>query len=211
MTDRLSAAKESGTPAPAQARATADRATADRVTADRAAADREAALRELLDRTAIREVLARYCRAADRCDEELLRSCYHPDALDRHGRFAGTAADFAAWVTGVQRTTSITTQHAVSNVVIELAGATAWVESAFMATHVRPAAAGFDQPFLDTFWGRYVDRFEKRDGLWAIASREVVHDWSECRGCGPLMAQADAYRAGRRDRGDPSYERQRPE
>ena len=129
------------------------------------AAARAAALQDLLDRAAIREVLARYCRAADRCDEELLRSCYHPGALDRHGRFAGTATDFAAWVTGVQRTTSITTQHAVSNVVIELAGATAWVESAFMATHVRPAAGGYAEPFLDTFWGRYVDRFANRDGV----------------------------------------------
>jgi hypothetical protein len=168
---------------------------------------RPAALQDLLDRAAIREVLARYCRAADRCDEELLRSCYHAGALDRHGRFAGPAADFAAWVIGVQRASSITTQHAVSNVVIELAGTTAWVESAFMATHVRPAGEGCDEPFLDTFWGRYVDRFDKRDGVWAIASREVIHDWSERRACGPPMPHVDAYRAGRRDRGDPSYER----
>jgi hypothetical protein len=167
----------------------------------------ETALGELLDRAAIREVLARYCRAADRCDEELLRSCYHPDALDRHGRFDGSADDFAAWVIHVQRTSSITTQHAVSNVVIELAGTTAWVESAFMATHVRPAAEGFDEPFLDIFWGRYVDRFEQRDGVWAIESREVVHDWSERRACGPRMPHVETYRAGRRDQEDISYVR----
>jgi hypothetical protein len=167
----------------------------------------DAALRDLLDRAAIREVLARYCRAADRCDEELLRSCYHPDALDQHGRFSGSAGDFATWVIQVQRTSSITTQHAVSNVVIELAGATAWVESAFMATHIRPAGDGFDEPFVDTFWGRYVDRFEQRDGVWAITSRQVVHDWSERRACGPRMPQAGTYPAGRRDRGDMSYQR----
>lgn len=169
----------------------------------------EAALYDLLDRAAIREVLARYCRAADRCDEELLRSCYHRDALDRHGPFAGPAGDFAAWVIRAQRTSSITTQHAVSNVVIELGDGVAWVESAFMATHVRPVAEGFDEPFMDTFWGRYVDRFEKRDGVWAIASREVVHDWSERRACGPRMPLAEAYRAGRRDGEDVSYERRR--
>jgi hypothetical protein len=171
------------------------------------AAAGQAALRDLLDRAAIREVLVRYCRAADRCDEKLLRSCYHSDALDRHGRFAGSAGDFASWVVQVQRTTSITTQHAVSNVVIELEGDVAWVESAFMATHIRPAGDGFGEPFVDTFWGRYVDRFEKRDDIWAIASREVVHDWSERRACGPLMPHTDTYRPGRRDRGDASYER----
>ena len=164
-------------------------------------------LGDLLDRAAIREVLVRYCRAADRCDEELLRSCYHQDALDRHGRFCGPAGDFASWVIEVQRTSSVTTQHAVSNVVIELDGPVAWVESAFTATHVRPPGDGFGEPFLDTFWGRYVDRFEKRDGVWAIASREVVHDWSERRACGPLMPHAGTYRAGRRDRDDASYER----
>ena len=167
----------------------------------------QAALSDLLDRAAIREVLARYCRAADRCDEELLRSCYHADAVDQHGRFAGPASDFASWVIGVQRASSITTQHAMSNVVIELAGGTAWVESAFMATHVRPPDEGSGEQFLDTFWGRYVDRFENRDGVWAIASREVVHDWSERRACGPPMPHAGSYRAGRRDRGDASYER----
>lgn len=164
-------------------------------------------VRELLDRDAIRQVLARYCHAADRCDEELLRTCYHPDALDRHGRFAGSATDFASWVIQVQRTSSITTQHAVSNVVIELSGDVAWVESAFMATHIRPPGDGFSEPFVDTFWGRYVDRFERRDGVWAIASREVVHDWSERRPCGPPMPHVGTYRAGRRDRDDPSYER----
>jgi hypothetical protein len=58
----------------------------------------DAALRDLLDRAAIREVLYRYCRAADRCDEELMRSCYHPDALDKHGRFDGSAGDFVRGV-----------------------------------------------------------------------------------------------------------------
>jgi hypothetical protein len=168
---------------------------------------RAALVGDLLDREAIREVLTRYCRAADRCDEDLLRTCYHDDALDRHGRFSGAAGDFATWVIGVQRTSSITTQHAVSNVVIELAEPVAWVESAFVATHIRPPGDGFAEPFVDTFWGRYVDRFEKRDSVWAIASREVVHDWSERRACGPPMPHTGSYRAGRRDRGDASYER----
>ena len=167
----------------------------------------QAALRDLLDRAAIREVLARYCRAADRCDEELMRACYHQDALDKHGAFGGAAMDFVSWVIHVQRTNSLTTQHAVSTVVIELAGPVAWVESAFEATHVRPAADGFDEPFIETFWGRYVDRFEKRAGRWAISSREVAHDWSERRACGPRMPHVDAYRPGLRDRSDVSYER----
>jgi SnoaL-like domain len=165
-------------------------------------------LQAVLDRAAIREVLYRYCRGADRCDEDLLRSCYHADGLDRHGRFQGGASDFAQWVTSVQLSTSITTQHALSNIVIELAGDTAWVESAFMATHIRPGEDDTpDEPRLETFWGRYVDRFEKRAELWAIATREVVHDWSEKRALGPQMPHVQTYVAGRRDREDLSYQR----
>lgn len=40
-------------------------------------------LQELLDKQAITEVLHQYCRGADRCDEELMMSCYHPDATDQ--------------------------------------------------------------------------------------------------------------------------------
>jgi hypothetical protein len=167
------------------------------------------ALQDLIERDAIRQVLARYCRGADRCDIELLASCYHDDAIDRHGPFAGSAEQFATWVIDKQRTTSIITQHAVSNVVIEFdeTRTTAWVESAFTATHVRPPNETFAEPFLDQFWGRYVDRFEKRGETWAIASREVVHDWSERRACGPNMPNVQAYRSGKKDRTDPSYER----
>lgn len=36
------------------------------------------------DRAAIENVLGTYCRAIDRLDLELLRSVYHPDAVDDH-------------------------------------------------------------------------------------------------------------------------------
>jgi SnoaL-like domain len=45
----------------------------------------DAQLAHLLDESAIRQLLARYSRAIDRRDYELLRSCYHPDAVDEHG------------------------------------------------------------------------------------------------------------------------------
>ena len=39
-------------------------------------------LQELLDKQALYEVVARYCRGVDRADEELVRSAYHPDAIE---------------------------------------------------------------------------------------------------------------------------------
>ena len=38
----------------------------------------------LLDKQEIRELIYRYCNAADRHDNELMRSLYHEDAIDEH-------------------------------------------------------------------------------------------------------------------------------
>ncbi len=57
------------------------------------------ALARLLDRQAIEEVLARYCRGVDRCDVDTLASCSHSDGTDDHGTFVGNGQGFAAWAT----------------------------------------------------------------------------------------------------------------
>ena len=80
-----------------------------------------AALRALLDKQAIHEVLMRYCRGIDRCDEELLRSAYHHDATDNHGQFNGKAADFVPWAIKSLRRDERTT-HFLCNELIEVEG-----------------------------------------------------------------------------------------
>jgi SnoaL-like domain len=47
---------------------------------------------EVRARLDIHDVLARYCRGADRCDAALMQSCFHEDAVDEHGFFNGPAA-----------------------------------------------------------------------------------------------------------------------
>ena len=53
-------------------------------------------LAALLDKQEIEEVVLRYCRGIDRRDFELVRSCYHPDARDRHGSFDGTVDEYVS-------------------------------------------------------------------------------------------------------------------
>ncbi|HET8747943.1 MAG TPA: nuclear transport factor 2 family protein, partial [Ramlibacter sp.] len=67
--------------------------------------------------------------------------------------------------------------HQISNILIELQGNCAWVESSFLALQSNAAT-----PARETFLcGRYLDRFERRDGEWRIAERTVVYDWIEER------------------------------
>ena len=49
----------------------------------------------MLARNEIREVLANYARGVDRGDSALLKSCYHPHAIEEHGgAYAGNAFDY---------------------------------------------------------------------------------------------------------------------
>jgi hypothetical protein len=42
-------------------------------------------VRVMRDKQSIYEVLVRYCRGVDRCDEDLIRSTFHDDSYDDHG------------------------------------------------------------------------------------------------------------------------------
>lgn len=149
-------------------------------------------LQELLDREAIRECLYRYCRGIDRVDEAALRSAYWEDARDCHGAWNGSAAGFISQALDRLRQGGRRV-HQVNNVIIELRGDAAVVESSFIALQSAAAA-----PTRETFLcGRYVDRFERRQSEWRIAARTVVYDWIEERER-PELAEGDALFGVRR-------------
>lgn len=129
-------------------------------------------LAQLADREAIRDVLYRYCRAVDRGDKELLRSCYHANGTDDHGFFAGSGWDFADYVLPIlaQLDRSI---HSLSNPHIELAGDRAYVETQWSVIHRLRRWGQFTDMWHQ---GRYLDEFERRDGQWRILRRVTVLD-----------------------------------
>ena len=167
-------------------------------------------LRRLADKDEIRDVIMRYGRGVDRLDEELLRSCYHPDSHDDHGHWKGNGHDFAAFiVTSLPARTHHST-HAVTNCLVELDPEDANVaraESTSLAHLRRTDDDGVE--WLDVFAGRYVDRFERRSGVWRIAHRVVVHDWSTSTRLADdaFPLPMDAFVQGTRDRSDLVYAR----
>lgn len=131
-------------------------------------------LQALQDREAIRDCLYRYCRGIDRRDEAALRSAYWPDATDRHGAYQGSAAGFIDDALAKLRHAGRMI-HQVSNILIELKGDVAAVESYFLAFQAGRDPGG--QPLETLLCGRYVDRFERRGAEWRVAARTVVYDW----------------------------------
>ncbi len=133
------------------------------------------AIREqLAGREAIRDCIYRYCRAIDRCDFDLLASVYWPDATEDHSPFVGSATDFIAWAKVMLRPMD-ETQHLVANMLIEIEGDTAQVETYIRAHHRLPRDDG-GRHDLETA-GRYLDVMRRRDDEWRIQSRTVSRDW----------------------------------
>lgn len=134
-------------------------------------------LRDMLEKQKITEVLYRYCRAVDRCDVELLKSVYHPDCRDEHGIFSGSASDFVDMVIPFLCSCGPTT-HQIANILIDLQGDVAFVESYCVAFHSdMPDETGALRDFI--IGARYVDRFEKRNNEWRVAHRQCVFDWNQ--------------------------------
>ena len=166
----------------------------------------DAALRELLDERAIRAVLLRYCRAVDRMDEALLRSCYHPDARDEHGSFTGTLDEYVAWAFRLLRGYA-TTMHFLGNVLIEVAGDVALSESYGISFHrTEPREGEAFEPRRNLVTGfRLVDRFERRGGEWRIARRVATTEWSRVDDLAGRWPVPPHLRRGARDESDPLY------
>jgi len=168
--------------------------------------DVEATVRMLADRQAIHDCLMTYCRAVDRLDRDLLLSVYHEDAVEDHGVFVGDREGFADWVIAFHSRAQHATQHVINNHVCELDGDVAHTETYYMF-----AAMNVEGAPLTLSGGRYIDRFERRGGRWAIALRKVVSDWWGRPGEASLSPEARAFLNGgvhsSRDRLDTSYER----
>jgi hypothetical protein len=135
----------------------------------------DAALSQLLDRQTIYELIHAYARACDRADEVLLRSCFHADSRHRHGGFEGLSLDFCTFAMRIIRKARVT-KHVLSNLSIELDGDVAFSEVHYWAYHRavdRDTGAEWD----NFSGGRYLDRIERRTGLWRIAERIGLIDF----------------------------------
>jgi hypothetical protein len=166
-------------------------------------AGRDSALQELLDKQAIHEVLLRYCRGVDRRDEEILRSVYHADAIHEHGEHAMNAREFVSVIVdSIGRFAA--TSHFLTNALIEVSGDLAHAESYVLACH-RTERSGERSDL--TLALRYVDRLERRAGVWAIVHRVALHDWSREDPLETAWPDARSMIQGLRSRDDRSYRR----
>jgi hypothetical protein len=141
------------------------------------------AIDALTARAAIADTVLRYCRGVDRRDWDLVRSAYHHDAYDDHGRYKGGVEGLLEFVRA-RHDLIDQSMHFVGNMLIELDGDFATVETYCLAFE-RSFSAESPGGSAGEVRGagpqvmvmlRYADRFERRTGAWKIAQRIVIYE-----------------------------------
>ncbi|WP_144096515.1 nuclear transport factor 2 family protein [Croceicoccus sediminis] len=182
-------------------------------------------LAELVAVRDVGDVLTRYCRALDRADLALMETVYWPDGEDIHGIYSGRASEFVPFI--ISEITKYFTMgtHCLLNVDIEVDGDRASSESyLYSACRVRNgiaedmlgssyfgqlAGTGLDAGHeMFVMAGRYLDRFERRDGEWRILRRMVVTDWNASHPSNQILDQGMSQTLrpiGEWGKGDPVY------
>ena len=160
-----------------------------------------AKVRYLGDRQEILDCLNRYCRGLDRLDPELIASAYHPDAVDNHYTFVGGVEAFVPYAIEIESRFHAT-HHGITSHNCEIDGDTAHSES-YVYWNLRRK----DRETVTCGGGRYVDRFERRNGQWRIAVRRVFMDWSFEVSAEAWNKDRHWFIVGSRDRADASYAR----
>lgn len=161
-------------------------------------------VRRLRDHEEIRQVIYAYARGVDRADQDLIAPTFHEDACDDHGNFKGDkAATLSALKRSSQLAETTASFHHLGNILIDLKGDEADVETYFMAVQRREDGG---KTYTRIRAGRYLDRFAKRGGKWRVLHRRVIDDWSrldEVVATAPEVGPENHH--GKRDKTDLSY------
>lgn len=156
-------------------------------------------MEHLLDRLAIRDLIARYCHAIDRRELDSLREIYAPGGIDHHTGFDGDVEEFIEWVGGLLPRLD-GTLHVLGNHLAQIRGDRAIAETYATAHHW--GTPGDDPAKNFTSLVRYVDDLVRIDGRWRIKERWAVreHAFSEV---GRGMERTQPGPAATHDANDP--------
>ncbi|MFN9499272.1 MAG: nuclear transport factor 2 family protein [Erythrobacteraceae bacterium] len=158
------------------------------------------------DRFAIIELAALYMRGLDRLDEALVAAQFWPDARCEYGIFSGSPADFAAFCMAALKDHA-RNHHMLGQHLIDFAAQEeAFGEVYYQAYHRVADAAGAARDLVIA--GRYVDRYERRGGVWKIAYRSELVDWLRDDPASDAMLAAAPFIIGARKPADPLYNRE---
>jgi hypothetical protein len=164
-----------------------------------------AEIEQLLVKQAITELLYTYPRGLDRGDREILMSIAHPDAKMRFGN-----RDFPSWAAYVDwlikaHEGMVGNNHRVTNILIQVNGDRAVSECTGTATLLVPKEGNPDLYEERWMHSRYLDKWSRRNGKWALDARHTVSDYRRVLDVSADLVKSRYQIGGRAHRDDPSY------
>lgn len=135
-------------------------------------------LQDLLDRQACIDVVGpRYSHAIDWLDVDMLKTCFHADGWVDYGFFEGNAHDWCDAVMPIEKA-SEHRFHYCFNTIVEVTGDKAEAETNSLAGGRAPDPD--TGKMMQSFYGsRYLDKLEKRDGVWRISERRTLLEFAQ--------------------------------
>jgi hypothetical protein len=157
----------------------------------------------LKDRLAILDLVNNQARGHDRHDVELMTSVYHEDGIDEHGPNVVAGPEYGEWANQVHSAVFEDHLHNITTHTCEIDGDLAHCESYVMGT-----MRARDGKTLMCMGGRYLDRLERRDGVWRMVLRRCTIEWAFTVDASVLQSGAfKGFLKGVRDKSDLSYAR----
>ena len=154
----------------------------------------------LLAKQEIRDGLSRYCRGLDRMDKEMAYNVWHEDGTALYyDMFEGTGYGFVDWVWEAHVPMQCHS-HQITNVLTKVDTDTA-VSEAYVTVVLWTLADVNGKQMETVARGRYLDRWSKREGRWAIDHREHVLDMRTLH----ELNKGEISEQSSRDLNDPSF------
>lgn len=137
----------------------------------------ELSVQELSDRAQISDLLARYCRAIDTRDYNLLDTCFTEDSVIDITGLNGPVDKYPQVRDWLERSLQglSAMQHSISNMEFDIDGDDANVCTMFINTNVINKADGSDLVF--TVGGFYHDKIQRTADGWRIVYRNETQTY----------------------------------
>jgi hypothetical protein len=167
---------------------------------------RDQQIDELIAIMEIDKILNDYMRGQDRLDAKLHRSVFWDDCTLDYGFYQGGPDGFVEYAQNAL-SSHTSNHHMIGQKDIRVEGDVAFGEIYYQAWHCIADEDGNKVDFV--CGGRYVDRYEKRFGMWKFAHRTEIFDWARTDPASDLYfeRQPSAIR-GKRGKDDISSDRE---
>ena len=152
----------------------------------------------------IRQASSRFAHGVDRLNADLMKSAYWPDATDDHGFFKGNAHEFCDYVISTHKHLKAT-MHCMLNHLIQLDESSGFGQGeVYTVTYVLREHSGSE--FIETWWGRYEDTYERRHGEWRIKTRLCIHEFTSAfQNIHTMNIDVSLFKQGSEDRGHSQF------